>query len=284
MIGSEIRSDMAKALSFPKTGQEARLLIVDDEAGLRAGLRDLLSNLGYHVEEAASGYEALKLLRSAPYDLMVLDIRMPGMTGIEVMRHAREMYPDLPVIVLTAHASVDSAIAAVKSEAVDYILKPFDPEDLTATIARTLQERAELLRNRRLVDLIGKTLSVLGEEESPTTVPSPTPTPPERFSTVGSITLDREKRLAVVQADPPHTVELSDGEAAILTALMENANRVFSWSELARAAVGCDLDKHEAQSVVRLHIFRLRRKIEATPEQPRLIRTVRGRGYFFSPD
>ncbi|MFQ6101062.1 MAG: response regulator transcription factor [Anaerolineae bacterium] len=275
---------MAEVPLSSEADQEARLLIVDDEPSLRAGLRDLLSAMGYHVEEAASGHEALELLENAPYDLMVLDIRMPGMSGVEVMHRARRMYPDLSIVVLTAHASVESAIAAVKSDAADYILKPFDVEDLTTTIARALQERTGQLRSQRLLDLIGETLGALGEEESPATPSFPPPMSLERFLTVDLITLDRQKRLAVVQGDPSRTVELSEGEAAILAILMENANQVFSCSELARAAVGCDLDEHEAQNQVRLYIYRLRRKIEANPRKPHLICTVRGRGYFFSPD
>jgi len=251
---------------------------------LRAGLQSFLSLMGYHVEGAASGHEALKLLEGTPCDLMVLDIQMPGMSGVEVMRHAREMYPDLPVIVLTAHASVESAIAAVKLDTVDYILKPFDPKDLAATIARALQERAEELRRQRLLHLIGETLGTLGEQESRATPPLPPPAPIDRFLTVGSVTLDPQKRLVVVQGDPSRTVELSEGEAAILAALMEKANQVFSCSELAHITMGYDLDEFEAQNQVRLYIYRLRRKVEADPRKPRLIRTVRGRGYFFSPD
>jgi len=284
MIGSEVRSDMAKALSFPKTGQEARLLVVDDEPNLRIGLQSFLSLVGYRVEGAASGHEALKLLESTSYDLMVLDMCMPGVDGVEVMRRAREMHLDLPIIVLTAHASVKSAIAAVKSDAVDYMLKPFDPEDLAATIARALKERTEQLRSQRLLNLIDETLSAMGEKQSPATPSFPPQPPSQRILTADSITLDSQKRLVVIQADPPRTVELTDSEADILAALMGCPNQVFSCSQLARVAMGYELDRQEAQNMVRLHIFRLRRKIEATPKQPRLIRTVRGRGYFFSPD
>jgi DNA-binding response OmpR family regulator len=267
-----------------KAGRRARLLVVDDESSVRAGLQDFLSMIGYHVEEAASGREALKLLKSASYDLMVLDIRMPGMSGIEVMQHTRKIYPDLPIIVLTAHASVESAIAAVKSEAVDYMLKPFDAEDLAAAIAQTLQERAERLRHQHLLDLIGETLNTLDEKESSTPLPLTPTTSPERFLIVGSVTLDRQKRLLVMQGDPPRTVELSDSEMDILAALMERPHQVLSCSQLVQAAMGYEVDEYEAQNQVRLYIHRLRRKIEANPNTPRLICTVRGRGYFFSPD
>ena len=146
---------------------------------------------------------------------------------------------------------------------------------------QSIEERAEELRRHRLLNLIGEAMDTLKQPERPS---PPPPVSSDRFLHVGPLALDRAKRLVVVQGDPSRTVELSEGEVAVLATLMENVNQVFSCSELAHAAMGHDLDKQEAQSVVRPHIFRLRRRIEASPEQPRLIRTVRGRGYFFSPD
>jgi DNA-binding response OmpR family regulator len=278
---------MTKVPAPPKTDSRARLLIVDDEANLRAGLRDLLSLMGYQVKEAASGHEALELLKSQPYDLMVLDMRMPGMDGIEVMHRARQMRPDLSIIVLTAHASLESAIAAVKSDAADYMLKPFNIDDLAATISQALQERAEALRHQQLLNLIGNALDTLDQTNksaaAPPSPPAP-PAPPERFLNAGPLTLDRQKRLVVMQGDPPRTVELTEGETAILGALMEHPNQVLSCSQLIYAAMGYELDEQEAQNQVRIYVFRLRRKIEATSSDPRLIRTVRGRGYFLSLD
>lgn len=280
---------MIKVPAPPETDPRARLLIVDDEPKLRAGLRDVLSLKGHHVEEAGSGHEALALLESTSYDLMVLDMRMPGMDGMEVMRRARKMHPDLPIIVLTAYASLQSAIAAVKLGAADYLLKPFDVEDLTATVSRVLREHTERLRRQRLLDMMGEALDALRQTEEPADYSSPPPspsppptTPPKRFLRVGSLTLDCEKRLVIVKGEPVRKAELTKGEANVLVALMEHAEEVLSCNELARVAMGYEPDKWEAQSVIRPYIFRLRRKIEETPEEPRLIRTVRGRGYFLS--
>ena len=275
---------MAKVAGPPEVHPAARLLVVDDEANLRAGLRDILSLMGYHVEEAASGREALKLLESVSYDLMVLDMQMPGMSGVEVMRRARRMCPDLSIIVLTAHASLESAIASVKSDVADYMLKPFDIKDLATTISQALQERAEHLRRQQLMNLIGQALDTLDEPARSAAPPSSPPTPPERFLHAGPLTLDRQKRLVVVQGTPVRTVELTMGEVAILAVLVEHPNQVLSCSQLVRATLGYDLGEQEAQNQVRLYILRLRRKIEADPGNPRLIRTVRGHGYFLSLD
>lgn len=256
---------------------------------MRAGLRDLLGLMGYYVEEAGSGHEALMLLESASYDLMLLDMRMPGMDGIEVMRRAGQLRPDLLVIVLTAHATLDSAIAAVKSGAADYLHKPVNIDDLTVIISRALQERAENLRRQQLLGVIGDALDSLRQPGGPT--PTPTPSPPssrspaspERFLQAGPLMLDCEKRVAVIKGDPARKVELTEGEAAILSTLMEHPNQVLSCDQLARVAMGYEVDKWDAQSLVRPYIFRLRRKIEKSPEKPALICTVRGRGYFLSP-
>ncbi len=277
--------DMEKSPALPESESIARLLVVDDEANIRAGLRDLLSLKGYHVEEAGSGYEALAQLESASYDLMVLDMRMPGMDGVEVMRRARKTHPDLPIIVLTAHASLESAIAAVKLDAADYLLKPFDVEDLIATVSRALQEHTDRLRRRHLLDMMGKALNTLRETEEPLVSPSPAPPPPpsrKRFLRAGTITLDRQRRLVTVQDEPARRAELTEGETDVLVALINHADEVLSCSKLVETAMGYESDEWEAQSMIRPYIFRLRRKLEVIPEKPRLIRTVRGRGYFLS--
>jgi DNA-binding response OmpR family regulator len=276
---------MAKSLNLSEGELVARLLVVDDEANIRAGLRDLLSLKGYHVEEARSGYEALALLENTSYDLMVLDMRMPGMDGVEVMRRARKMHPDLPIIVLTAHASLESAIAAVKLDAADYLLKPFEVQDLIATVSRALRDHSERLRRQRLLDMMGKALNTLRETEGSTVSPSLSPSPPsspKRFLRAGPITLDRQRRLVTVQDEPARKAELTEGETDVLVALMNHAEEVLSCSKLVETAMGYEPDEWEAQSMIRPYIFRLRRKIEKTPEKPRLIRTVRGRGYFLS--
>lgn len=280
---------MAENPGPPEADPRARLLVVDDDPTTRAGLRDLLSLMGYHVEQAGSGREALKLLESEPYDLMVLDMRMPGMDGVEVMKHARQMRPDLLIVVLTAHATLESAIAAVKSDAVDYLLKPINVEGLSTTISQALQGRAEQLQRQHLLNIVGQALDTLRQTEKPVAPSSsppisegPAPTSLARFLRAGPLTLDRHKRLAMTKGDPVRTVELTEGEAAILVALMEHPNEVLSCDQLAHAAMGYDLDKWAAQSLVRPCIHRLRRKVEATPDKPSLIRTVRGRGYFLS--
>jgi DNA-binding response OmpR family regulator len=281
--------------SVSPENSKARLLIVDDETNVRSTLGEFLEQRGYHVSKARSGDEALTLLTNTPYDLMVLDMLMPKMSGVEVMQRAREVCPNLAIIILTAHASMESAIAAVKSNVTDYMLKPCNLNDLAITISRALQERATQLHRQRLLEMVGEamdTLRLIEKVREPLPVPATAalpatfqpPAPEPDLFRVGPLMLDREKRLARLENDPVHTVELTENEVAILVALMEHPNQVLSCNQLADAALGYEgLDKWTVESLIRSCIFRLRQKIESSPDTPHLIRTVRGRGYFFAP-
>ncbi len=274
----------------PESNLTAKLLVVDDQALLRVSTAEILRHRGYRVDEAGSGHEALALIEGGVYDLMVLDIVMPGMSGIEVMRRARQVCPDLSIIVLTAHAAVDSAVAAVKADVADYLLKPCNVDDLAIAISRELQERARRLRRERLLSMVSETVMALKESEaladpapaSPS--PSARPAPSQHLIRTGPLTLDRQKRLATLDGDPTRAVELTEGEVSILIALMERPNQVLSCGQLASTALGYEgMDKWTVESVVRSSVFRLRQKIEPSPDAPRLICTVRGRGYYLSP-
>jgi DNA-binding response OmpR family regulator len=267
----------------------ASLLIVDAEVEGRVSMANTLRQRGFLIEEAACGEEALALLETASFDLMVVDMAIPGMTGVEVMLRARLMRRELLIIVLTAHATIESAIAAVKTDVVDYMLKPCRTDDLILTISRALEERAEQMRHQLLLEKVGEAMEALQRTGTPT---EPAARPLDAAASalapdllrVGVLALDRQKRLATLTTNPPRTVELTEGEVSILTALMERPNQVFTYNQLAKTALGYDgMDKWTVESVIRSSVFRLRQKIEPGPDSPRLICTVRGRGYFFSP-
>jgi len=128
-----------------------RILIVDDEKLIRMTLRSRLEKEGYEVEEADTGGAALSLLREEEPDLLLLDYRLPDMDGLEVLRQARQLRPDLPVLLMTAYASVESAVEAMKLGAYDYLDKPVRTEELMATIAKALETtrlRREIRQHR----------------------------------------------------------------------------------------------------------------------------------------
>jgi len=236
----------------------ARLLVVDDELHVRSALARSLSLLGYRADAAASGSQALEMLELVSYDLMVLDIRMPSLSGVEVMRRVQRLYPGLLVVILTGHATLESAIAAVKSGAVDYLLKPVSVHDIAAVVAEVLRERS------------AETAASTPTQESP-------------LLCVGPVTLNLERRRVVVGRNAADDLEaaITDSQTALLAYLMQHAGVPITCQELAHSALGYYVSESEAKRIVRPHISRLRKEIEPDPTCIRLIRTVFGKGYLF---
>src|SRR3990172_421527 len=138
-----------------------RILVVDDEEIPRLSLAEILRLEGYQVSTVGSGQSALDLLNGDNFDLIVLDLKMPGMSGVEVMRAARQLAPETQIILLTAHGSLESAIEAMHNEVHDYILKPVDHRDLLESISKGLARRAELRRRRLLLHQIESSIQQL---------------------------------------------------------------------------------------------------------------------------
>ncbi len=259
-----------------------RILIVDDEPRIRAPLAHALRATRYTVDEADSGKEALSKLEISPYDVMLLDLRMPGIGGVDVMKRAHKMCPDLLVVILTGYATLDSAIAAVRSEAVDYLLKPVSVHQVTDTVGRVLAERQFHQQQQLLVHTISQATEVLRQRESPA---NPMDFYPawDKVLHCPPLLLDTKRQALEVQGgEDTVTYELTKNETVVLAVLMSHVNRVFTCEQLIRQALGFEYDPAEARSTLRPIIFRLRQKIEDNPKHPRLIRTVRGSGYFLS--
>jgi DNA-binding NtrC family response regulator len=126
---------------------ETRILVVDDELVIRESLSDWLKRDGYYVDTVASGEEALALLKTHSFDILLLDIQLTGITGMEVLTQVKEAYPDIDAIMITAFGSIPSAVQAMKSHAFDYILKPFDPDELEVIIQKLVTHRAREKEN-----------------------------------------------------------------------------------------------------------------------------------------
>jgi DNA-binding NtrC family response regulator len=147
----------------------ANILVVDDDAAVRETLCVLLEGEGHRVTAAASGAEALEALGESPFQLMLTDLRMPGMTGIELLKESGQRQPELLSIVLTAHGSVDTAVEAMRLGAYDYVGKPFSADDLVLTVERALEFTTLRHENRDLKrTLKGKYrfVNMIGESES----------------------------------------------------------------------------------------------------------------------
>lgn len=129
--------------------QAYRVLVVDDELVVRDSLKEWLTDEGFFAAMAASGEEALSLLGQHAFDAMLLDIKMPGMDGVEVLKKAKDLFPDLTVVMMTAYATVETAVEAMKIGALDYLMKPFDPEALVAKIV-ALYETKQLAQAEQI--------------------------------------------------------------------------------------------------------------------------------------
>ena len=131
-------------------GEDISILVIDDERGIREGCRRALAPLGYRVEASDTGAAGLRMLQEGSYDLVLLDLMMPGMSGMEALGRIREIDPDIVVIIITGYATVESAVETIKKGAYDFISKPFTADDLILVVNQGLDHRHLSLENRRL--------------------------------------------------------------------------------------------------------------------------------------
>lgn len=257
-----------------------RVLVVDDEPRIRSALLHALQLFGYAADAVARGQDAVDRLALIPYDVMILDLQMPGMDGLTVMRKAHELRPDLATLILTGHASLDNAIVAANHEAVDYLRKPASVQQILTAVARARQIHQTRMQHRVLLETLAKMSESLR-------VPTPTtqPSSEDGWLRVGPLMLDLQRREVIITGHPESpAISLTEGESIILAQLMAKPDQPISCRELARPLIAPDMERWNAESVVRPIVFRLRKKIEAAPKRPRMIRAVRGNGYMMVSD
>ena len=125
--------------------EKSRILVVDDEAVVREGVRRILENDRYSVESCSSGRAALDLMQIKDFDMVITDLKMPGMSGLEVLKTIKILQPEIPVIIITGYSTVDTAVEAMKNGAIDYIAKPFTPDQLLEKVGKAFEQKAVLL-------------------------------------------------------------------------------------------------------------------------------------------
>src|SRR5215467_5054925 len=134
--------------------ESAQILVVDDEGAIRYSISKTLQRVGYQVSAAASGEEALEMLADQNFDVVLTDIRMPGLTGVELLSKIREKAPDAIVILMTGYASLGTAVESLRLGAHDYLIKPSSSQDIRQSVARGLERARNLRRRRALLDAI----------------------------------------------------------------------------------------------------------------------------------
>lgn len=257
------------------------ILIIDDEENLRNTLSKILQKENFSVTGAANAQEALNFLKAGAFDISFLDLMLPGMDGVTLLPKIREIYPEMPVLILTANASLESAIEAVRKGARDYLLKPVDPPQIIARVKDILREQRQPRRQREIVSqiqtLIGEMQHISGDShlsaELLTTLP---PTDPSRFLKRGSLTLDLHARHVTLNGK---LIPLSPTNFDYLTTLIRHCPDPVSYVEMVKESQGYELTRIEAQEMTRWRIHELRKAIEPEPKKPQHIITVRGQGY-----
>lgn len=260
--------------------EHTHILVVDDETVVRRVLGDALAQAGYRVRTAASGEQALALMAEHAADLVLLDLQLGDSNGVDVMQVIRKRWQQTQIIILTAHGSMSSAIAAVRHEAADYLLKPIGVDALRQRVGEVLvrhrasRERQELIRN------MYQQLQSLVEEESSPGAAAEAAAPPvqldERTLVAGPLVVDSGRYQVSMNGQ---SIEVTPTEFAILQMLARNPGSAVNCIQIVQAfQAGVD-NEDEARQIVRPHIVRLRRKIEPDPAHPRYIQSVRGIGY-----
>ncbi len=227
-------------------GSAAHLLVVDDEDVLAELLGAALRHQGWQVRTASNGWEALEAARDFDPDVVVLDIQMPGLDGMETLERLRKTRPHLPVLFLTARDAVADRVAGLRAGADDYVTKPFDLDEVIARIDALLRRAGMSAQTARHV------------------------------LTVGDLELDEDSHDVSRAGDP---IQLTNTEFEVLRYLMENPNTVLSKSQILDRVWSYDFGGQV--NVVELYVSYLRKKIEA--DRPPMIHTVRGAGYMLRP-
>jgi DNA-binding response OmpR family regulator len=268
----------------------SKILVMDDEPGLRLFLRDTLTRLAHGVFTAARGVVVFALLPQQDFVLALVDLLVGVVGGMEVLSAIRAQAPDTVVIILTAHASLDTAVEGIRLGAHDYLFKPCKTVQLRQSIQSGLRKRQRNLKQRQTLQQLEQHLThqlesiraTMGEPENikpvpPLNLPPSAPeTEEDRFLQRGSLIIDLTRHLITLAG---HLLELSPTEFDLLAYLISEAPRVISPQELVREVQGYESEVWEARDTVRQHIYNIRQKIKENAGRLDVIRTVRGVGY-----
>ncbi len=224
------------------------ILTIEDDEPIRRGIVDSLEFAGFKVIEAANGDDGLELAVRRSYDLLLLDLVLPGKSGLEILQAVRQVRPTLPVIILTARGEESDRVEGLRRGADDYVVKPFSVKELLARVDAVLRRSPQ-----RPTDLV------------------------EIFIPGGRVDLSRRE----VRFDAGRRVDLSEREAELLRYLAINGQRAISREEILSSVWQID-PKGVSTRTIDMHVARLREKLGDDSADPKVLLTVRGKGYMFA--
>jgi DNA-binding response OmpR family regulator len=225
-----------------------RVLIVEDERKLAEVLASALRREHYDVVVAATGEDGFFRATAEVFDLLVLDVMLPGRSGLEILRTLRERHVETPVLILTARDAVDDRVLGLDLGADDYLVKPFSPKELVARVRAVLRRTSGAIASAEVLRAAG-------------------------------VEVDLPKRRARVEG---RTVDLTPTEYQLLVTMLREPGRVFTRAQLQDALHGVAIESYER--AIDAHVKNLRRKIEPEVGHPRYVLTVHGVGYRFADD
>ena len=228
---------------------DARILVVDDEESLRTLLSSLLTDEGYQVTSVASAEEALELFEPNPYPVVLADIRLEGMSGVDLLKKIKKSNEDTQVLLITSHASLSTAIPALRAGAYDYIIKPFDPAEVVARVRVRLRDAKPKGAQANTARFEGWTAHF------------------DRY---------------VLIAENGDEISFSHAEGEVLRLFLDSPKRLISRQQMQETLGGAAGDSFDRAMDVR--VSRLRTKLREDPKTPRLIKTIYGAGYIFLGD
>ncbi len=260
--------------STPK--KTARVLIVDDEEDVRFVLQRVLQNEGYVLETAVDGADAINKINQSDYDLVLLDLYMEPIDGMQVFDAIREKSEEIMVIILTAHGSLDSSVAALRHGAFDYLFKPVTAVMIRKSVRNGLAKRTQIQEKQKALTQMDQLRQLFNEvEKSPSPSTSPPDTPP-RFISSGSLLIDTHYQVASFD---DRDLDLTTTEYNLLHCLVKRAPDYISARELVLEGMEYDVEDREAREMIKFHIYKLRQKVEPDASRPQHIVTVRYKGY-----
>lgn len=260
------------------------ILIVDDEAIVLHFFQKALQRAGFQVTGAGSGEAALERIRQQEFDLALLDLQLQDMSGLDVIEQLQQQWPATPVIIITAHASLETAVKALRQGVHDYLIKPCSMDELQISVRAGMLKRQQELQRRAMsvrpqsesIEMFQPKVRSMQQPALALSAEQPAPAKePGQFLQSQDLVVDCIRHVARVGNA---TLDLSPVEFSLLTCLVRESPRVVSAEELASEIWGAAIVSHEVADTLRSHIYHIRLKLRVNTDRE-IIRTVRGVGY-----
>ena len=253
------------------------VLIVDDERTTRLAISEALNQLGFHAQAVGSGEEAVDFLRQETVQVVILDLEMPGLKGTDVLVAAETIASDTAFIILTAHASTETAITALRSGAVDYLRKPSSLKVIATTVAKAARKQQEKSRQQQAIKLLQQAMSTFQPPKTPSSQSALKTDDHKNLIHVGQVAIDTHKQIAFYKEKD---LDLTPIEYRLLHRLANSPNTICTYSQLGEASHDVEMDEVEARALLRTHMYRLGRKLGGKESSP--LQSVWGRGFILN--